>query len=246
MTKIAFIGAGSLGFTADLVRDILTFPFLQDSTLALMDINPERLDFAKTGVSKIIAEGKYPAKVTATLDRAEALKDADVVLTTILAGIFQGGGLNLQQAWSATGAVFGLIAVISTLLTALTVKERPELAGAPSTLPPIKAVTIPFKNRPFIILMLAFIFSSFSFSDRSALSTSSTSLLIPNSCRISFHMTGLVTPIYLSRYSAETSMPSRLSMARSVSRCSGSLSIKTPSISKITASMPSPPRRAQR
>ena len=26
MTKIAFIGAGSLGFTRDLVRDILTFP----------------------------------------------------------------------------------------------------------------------------------------------------------------------------------------------------------------------------
>ncbi len=26
MTKIAFIGAGSLGFTRGLVRDILTFP----------------------------------------------------------------------------------------------------------------------------------------------------------------------------------------------------------------------------
>ena len=43
MTKIAFIGAGSLGFTRGLVRDILTFPLLQDATLALMDINPERL-----------------------------------------------------------------------------------------------------------------------------------------------------------------------------------------------------------
>ena len=26
MTKITFIGAGSLGFTSELVRDILTFP----------------------------------------------------------------------------------------------------------------------------------------------------------------------------------------------------------------------------
>jgi alpha-galactosidase len=86
MTKITFIGAGSLGFTEDLVRDILTFPLLQDATLALMDINPERLDFARTAVNKIVTAGKYPARVVATLDRAEALKDADVVLTTILAG----------------------------------------------------------------------------------------------------------------------------------------------------------------
>jgi alpha-galactosidase len=86
MTKITFIGAGSLGFTEDLVRDILTFPLLQDATLALMDINPERLEFARTAVNKIISAGKYPAKVMATLDRAEALRDANVVLTTILAG----------------------------------------------------------------------------------------------------------------------------------------------------------------
>jgi alpha-galactosidase len=86
MTKITFIGAGSLGFTEDLVRDILTFPLLQDATLALMDINVERLEFAHTAVNKIIDADKVPAKVIATLDRAEALKDADVVLTTILAG----------------------------------------------------------------------------------------------------------------------------------------------------------------
>src|SRR5512139_2099341 len=86
MTKITFIGAGSLGFTRELVRDILTFPLLADAELALMDIDPERLDFSKRSVEKIIALGSYPAKVTATLDRVEALRDADVVLTTILAG----------------------------------------------------------------------------------------------------------------------------------------------------------------
>jgi alpha-galactosidase len=86
MTKITFIGAGSLGFTHQLVRDILTFPLLQDATLALMDIDPERLEWAKKGVEKLIAAGNYPAKVEATLDRVEALRGADVVLTTILAG----------------------------------------------------------------------------------------------------------------------------------------------------------------
>ena len=86
MTKITFIGAGSLGFTAGLVRDVLSFPLLKDAHIALMDINPERLAFAKTAVTKIVEAGKYPAQVSATLDRIEALKDADVVLTTILAG----------------------------------------------------------------------------------------------------------------------------------------------------------------
>ena len=86
MTKITFIGAGSLGFTAGLVRDILTFPLLEDAHIALMDIDAERLDFAHKTVLKLVEAGKYPAKVTATLDRVEALKGADVVLTTILTG----------------------------------------------------------------------------------------------------------------------------------------------------------------
>jgi glycoside/pentoside/hexuronide:cation symporter, GPH family len=84
-------------------------------------------------------------------------------LTTLLAGIFHGAGLNLQQAWSLVGAVFGAVAVITILVTALTVKERPELAGEPSKLPAIKAVLTSFKNKPFIILMISFFFASFSF-----------------------------------------------------------------------------------
>jgi alpha-galactosidase len=85
MTKIAFIGAGSLGFTRGLARDVLTFPLLRDATLALMDVNAERLEFAHKSVQRIVDMGNYPARVQATMDRAEALKDADVVLVTILA-----------------------------------------------------------------------------------------------------------------------------------------------------------------
>jgi len=86
MAKITFIGAGSFGFTRTLVRDLLTFPLLADATIALMDVNPERLEFARRATERIIAEGHYPAKVEATLDRAEALEGADAVLCTILAG----------------------------------------------------------------------------------------------------------------------------------------------------------------
>lgn len=90
-------------------------------------------------------------------------------LTTILAGIFQGAGLNMQQAWSVTGAVFGAVAIITTLVTTFSIKERPELAGEPSKLPAIKAIFTSFKNKPFIVLMIAFILSSFSFTVLTAL-----------------------------------------------------------------------------
>jgi alpha-galactosidase len=84
--KFTFIGAGSFGFTRKLVRDILSFPALSDSELCLMDVNPERLTDIKTAVDRIVEAGKYPARVTATLDRREALKGADGVICTILAG----------------------------------------------------------------------------------------------------------------------------------------------------------------
>lgn len=86
MTKIAFIGAGSFGFTRGLVRDILTFPLLEDATLSLMDVDAERLEFSRRAVQRIVDQGGYPARVEATMDRVEALNGADAVLCTILAG----------------------------------------------------------------------------------------------------------------------------------------------------------------
>ena len=86
MTKIAFIGAGSFGFTRNLVRDVLTFDRLADATICLMDINPERLQFSQQAVQRIVNEGGYPAHVEATLDRTVALDGADYVIVTILAG----------------------------------------------------------------------------------------------------------------------------------------------------------------
>ncbi len=84
--KIAFIGAGSFGFTRNLVRDILSFEAFQDVEIALMDINKVNLDFIETAVKRIIEAGKYRAKLTVTMDREEALRNADGVLITILQG----------------------------------------------------------------------------------------------------------------------------------------------------------------
>ena len=85
MPRIVFVGAGSFGFTRVLVRDLLTFPLLEGSTIVLMDIDEKRLRYITRAVKMIVSKGKYPAKVVSTTDRKEALKGADVVVCTILA-----------------------------------------------------------------------------------------------------------------------------------------------------------------
>ena len=47
MTKIAFVGAGSVEFTKKLVGDILAFPELHGVELALHDIDADRLETAE-------------------------------------------------------------------------------------------------------------------------------------------------------------------------------------------------------
>lgn len=86
MNKIVFIGAGSLVFTRNLVRDIMTFPAFDDCEIALVDIDEKRLSYAKQAAETVIAAGGHNAKVTATTDRREALSGADGVLITVLQG----------------------------------------------------------------------------------------------------------------------------------------------------------------
>ena len=85
MPKIAFVGAGSLGFTRTLVIDMMSYEDLAGSTISLIDIDEQRLHYAKRAVERIMHVGGYPAKVEPSLDRAAGLKDADIVIITILA-----------------------------------------------------------------------------------------------------------------------------------------------------------------
>ena len=86
MPKVVFIGAGSFGFTRNLVRDLLTFDRLRNAEIALVDINKQRLDFARRACRKLIDQGGYGATVTATTDRRQVLSRADAVCVTILRG----------------------------------------------------------------------------------------------------------------------------------------------------------------
>lgn len=92
MPKITLIGAGSVVFTRNLTSDILLTPALQDSTIALMDIDPQRLEIARALVQRLIDARGLGARVEATLDRRAALDGADYVVTTI-----QVGGLEAYE-----------------------------------------------------------------------------------------------------------------------------------------------------
>ncbi len=89
MSKITFIGAGSIVFTRNLCSDILLTPALQDSTIALMDIDPVRLERSRQLVQALIDRRGLKARVEATTDRRAAVKGAQFVITT-----FQQGGLD--------------------------------------------------------------------------------------------------------------------------------------------------------
>jgi alpha-galactosidase len=78
--RIAFIGAGSVGFTQKLVRDILTVPELKETEISLQDISQDNLEMVKQLLEKDISANGLPAKVLSTTDRAEALAGAKYVI----------------------------------------------------------------------------------------------------------------------------------------------------------------------
>ncbi|EMA07943.1 alpha-galactosidase [Haloferax denitrificans] len=86
MPKIALIGAGSMVFAKKLIGDILSFDELSDSHIALMDIDKHRLTQTQRVAEAMVENEGLETTVSATLDRREALEDADYVLNMINVG----------------------------------------------------------------------------------------------------------------------------------------------------------------
>lgn len=111
MTTIAFVGAGSVVFTRQLLADIFGFPELSDATIALYDIDPDRLSTAE-GIAHQVAEqlGAKPT-ITATADRRTALEGADFVINMV-----QVGGIAATRTDFAVPARFGVRQTIGDTL----------------------------------------------------------------------------------------------------------------------------------
>jgi alpha-galactosidase len=85
--KVAFIGAGSVEFTRNVVTDLCGYPELADGLdLALHDVSAERLAHARALASRIVAQSGAGATVTASAERHAALDGADYVINEIQVG----------------------------------------------------------------------------------------------------------------------------------------------------------------
>ena len=84
--KIAIIGAGSVGFTRTLVRDILCVPELRDIEFALTDLNKHNLEMIREILDRLVAVNRYPTRITATTDRRKALAGARYVINCVRVG----------------------------------------------------------------------------------------------------------------------------------------------------------------
>jgi alpha-galactosidase len=94
--KIAMVGAGSIGFTRRLMRDILAVPELADSEFALTDISQANLEMVSQLCQCDIDANALPAKLTATTDRRAAIADSDYVVSMIRQGGLEAFQLDID------------------------------------------------------------------------------------------------------------------------------------------------------
>ena len=87
--RIAIIGAGSTTFMKNIVGDILLVPALSGATIALMDIDPSRLEDSEIVAGKLIETLGVTARIETHDDQRAALDGADFVIVC-----FQIGGYD--------------------------------------------------------------------------------------------------------------------------------------------------------
>jgi alpha-galactosidase len=87
MPRVAVIGAGSVEFTRNVVADLCSYSELRgEVTLALHDIDEERLTYSGRAVSSIVRRSGAAFEVETFLDRRAALDGADVAINEIQVG----------------------------------------------------------------------------------------------------------------------------------------------------------------
>ncbi|MGM0873837.1 MAG: alpha-glucosidase/alpha-galactosidase [Bacillota bacterium] len=84
--KIAFLGAGSIGFTRGLLRDLLAVPEFTQIEVAFTDINSQNLDMVTMLCQRDIDENGLDIKIYSTTNRREALRNARYIFSVVRIG----------------------------------------------------------------------------------------------------------------------------------------------------------------
>lgn len=87
--KITFIGAGSTVFMKNIIGDVLQRPALSGAKIALMDINPQRLEESALVANKLITTLGAKAIVEIHTDQRKALSGADFVVVAFQIGGYE-------------------------------------------------------------------------------------------------------------------------------------------------------------
>src|ERR1700712_754666 len=87
--KITFIGAGSTVFMKNIIGDVLQRPALSGARIALMDINPERLEESAIVARKLASTLGASATVETFTDQRRALDKADFVVVAFQIGGYE-------------------------------------------------------------------------------------------------------------------------------------------------------------
>jgi alpha-galactosidase len=96
MTRIAMIGAGSVVFVKNLLTDLLSLPELCGCTIALHDIDPERLETAGLMAHWTSERLNAGARIEEYADRRRCLADADFVINIVQIGMHQATLLDFE------------------------------------------------------------------------------------------------------------------------------------------------------
>jgi alpha-galactosidase len=124
MPKITFIGAGSTVFTRELLTDLFSFAELRAATIALHDIDEERLETSATVARHVAAKYEAQPTIEATLDRREALDGADYVIGMIQVAGYEPGTVidfevpkqyGLRQTIADTLGIGGIMRGLRTI-----------------------------------------------------------------------------------------------------------------------------------
>ena len=94
--KIAFIGAGSIGFTRGLLRDILSVPELQEIDVAFMDISERNLDMVYALCQRDIEANGLKIQIQKTLHQREAVAGAKYVIDCARIGLLDAFELDVN------------------------------------------------------------------------------------------------------------------------------------------------------
>jgi alpha-galactosidase len=122
--KIALIGAGSTVFAKNLLGDILSYPELAQSTIALHDIDPERLRTTQVVAERLARALNASPKIEASLDRRVTLDKADYAIAMFQIGGYRPGTVidfeipkkyGLRQTIADTLGIGGIMRALRTI-----------------------------------------------------------------------------------------------------------------------------------